>query len=179
VLFPEANKILDFGAGHGIFVRLMRDSGFNCFWYDLHATNNYARGFEFEKGETYDLLTSFEVLEHLVDPIAELSRMMSLSDNVFVSTELLPRPTPRVADWWYYCTAGGQHVSFYTLEALRVIARRFERNCLSHGSYHLFSRGPHSRLLFRLATDQRVSRILNTIRTRSSLTDSDFQLMSK
>jgi hypothetical protein len=179
VLFPEAKKLLDFGAGHGIFVRLMRDCGFNFSWYDLHATNDYARGFEYKKDETYDFLTSFEVLEHLVDPITELSTMMTLSDNVFVSTELLPHPTPRVADWWYYCTAGGQHVSFYTLEALRVIGRRFGRDLLSNGSYHLFSRGPRNRLLFRLATSQRTSRILNAIRTRSSLKDSDFQLMSK
>ena len=35
LLFPAAKTFLDFGGGHGTFVRLMRDRGFNFFWQDL------------------------------------------------------------------------------------------------------------------------------------------------
>jgi hypothetical protein len=62
LLFPKMSSAVDFGAGHGVFVRLMRDRGFNFFWSDLHATNDYARGFEYQEGSTYDFLTAFEVL---------------------------------------------------------------------------------------------------------------------
>jgi Methyltransferase domain len=179
LLYPEAKDALDFGAGHGIFVRLMRDKGFDFLWHDLHATNDYARGFEYDKDHTYDLLTAFEVLEHFDDPLVELAMMMALSENVFVSTTLLPNPLPRVSDWWYYAPLSGQHISLYTLEALRLLAQRFGRNLLSRGCYHLFTKAPKSRLLFRCATSQRIARIINPMHKRASLTEPDFQLMSK
>jgi hypothetical protein len=179
LLYPKAESFLDFGAGHGIFVRLMRDSGFNFFWYDLYAANNYARGFEHKDDATYDLLTSFEVLEHLVDPEAELSEMMKRSPNVLVSTELLPYPTPKVSDWWYYAPICGQHIAFYTSEALRLIAGRFGRSLLSYGPFHLFTTAPRNKILFRLAASQRTSQIVNARRRRPSLTNSDLLLLSK
>lgn len=179
LLFPEAKSFLDFGAGHGILVRLMRDSGFDFSWYDLHATNDYARGFEHQENQTYDFLTSFEVLEHLVDPIEGLSEMMDRSPNVLVSTDVVSQNAPKVSDWWYYCTSAGQHVSFYSMEALRLIAKRFGKHLLSHGSYHLFSTAPKSAAMFRLATSERPSKVINLVRRRPSLVASDFDLMSK
>jgi hypothetical protein len=179
LLCPEAESSVDFGGGHGVFVRLMRDRGFNFVWHDPHATNDYAPGFEYQEGHNYDFLTAFEVLEHLPDPIAGLSRMMSLSPDVFVSTLLLPQPAPKLSDWWYYATLSGQHVSFYTPEALRVIAKKFGRKLLSRGSYHLFTTAPKSRALFRIAASMRGSRIMNTIRKRRSLSQSDYQLLTK
>jgi hypothetical protein len=53
LLFPNVTCYLDFGAGHRVFVRLMRDRGFNFSWLDLHATNDYTRGFERQDGATY------------------------------------------------------------------------------------------------------------------------------
>src|SRR5580698_2965112 len=61
LLYPGVQKSVDFGGGHGIFVRLMRDRGFDFTWYDTHASNDYARGFEYQKGDPCDFLTSFEV----------------------------------------------------------------------------------------------------------------------
>jgi hypothetical protein len=179
LLYPEAKRALDFGAGHGILLRLMRDQGFNFFWHDTYATNDYGRGFEYDKGKTYDFLTAFEVLEHLVDPIVELSTMMNLSENVFASTTLLPNPAPQVANWWYYAPLSGQHISFYTPEALRLLSRRFDRHLLSRGSFHLFTTAPKSKWLFRLATSQRASSFVNAAFKRPSLRDRDFQQMSR
>jgi hypothetical protein len=178
LLFPRVTACVDFGAGHGVLVRLMRDRGFNFSWSDLHASNDYARGFERQAGETYDFLTAFEVLEHLVDPVSSLEELMNLSENVFVSTCLVPEPAPRLDDWWYFVPTSGQHISLYTKESLRLLAIRFGRHLLSGGPYHLFTKKPQSRILFHLANRLRIARIMNSIYRRRSLIESDFQKMT-
>jgi hypothetical protein len=179
LLFPQMSTAVDYGAGHGVLVRLMRDRGFNFVWSDLHATNDYARGFECQAGSTYDFLTAFEVLEHLTDPVADLSKLMALSENVFVSTWLVPQPAPGISDWWYYVPTTGQHIAFYTTESLRIMAARFGRSLLSFGPYHLFTREPKSSLLYRLATNSRIARIVNRMYRRPSLIENDFQQMTR
>jgi hypothetical protein len=177
LLFPKASNAVDFGGGHGVFVRLMRDKGFHFYWCDLHATNDYARGFESQESVTYDLLTAFEVLEHLTDPVTDLSKLMNLADNVFVTTCIVPQPAPALSDWWYYSPSTGQHIAFYTPESLSILAARFGRNLLSVGPYHLFTKEPKSNFLYRLASNPRIARVVNCIYRRPSLTDRDFQRM--
>lgn len=179
LLFPNITSAVDFGGGHGIFVRLMRDRGFNFSWSDLHATNDYAQGFESQQGATFDFLTAFEVLEHLTDPVLGMEKLMNLAENVFVSTCLVPEPVPHLDDWWYYAPSCGQHVSFYTGKSLRFLADRFGRHLLSAGPYHLFTKKPQSRLLFRLANRPRIAQIINSTYRRTSLIASDLRQMTR
>ena len=177
LLLPEVTTCVDYGAGHGTFVRLMRDRGFDFRWYDRHASNDYARGFEYQAGQPCGLLTAFEVLEHLTEPIADLATMMNIAENVFVSTLLIPEPAPKILDWWYFLPSTGQHISFYTRSSLELLAQRFGRHLLSRGPYHLFTSMPKSPGRFRLATDFRISRLLNMTKRRPSLIDQDFEEM--
>lgn len=175
LLFPEAKRCVDYGAGHGVFVRLMRDRGFDFCWYDRHASNDYARGFEYEAGQSCELLTAFEVLEHLTEPVTDLATMMNIAENVFVSTLLVPEPAPELSDWWYFLPSTGQHIAFYTRSSLELLAQRFGRHLLSRGPYHLFTSVPKSRRRFRLASDFRISRLLNMTKRRPSLIGQDFE----
>ena len=82
--------------GYGIFTRLMRDIGFDFYWYDPHSINLLARGFETRsKNYKYELVTAFEVFEHFAELIKEIESMLQFSDNILFSTELLPSLIPK------------------------------------------------------------------------------------
>ncbi len=128
-LFEWDARFLDYGGGYGIFTRLMRDIGFDFYWYDPYSTNLFARGFELGDGDSnFELLTCFEVLEHLVDPVKEIEKMFGFSDNILFSTQLLPSDIPQPNEWSYYGLEHGQHISFYSLETLQFIAKKFDCN---------------------------------------------------
>ena len=117
------------------------------------------------------------MLEHLNDPVLDLAKLMDLSDNIFVSTLVVPQPTPGLSDWWYYSPTSGQHIAFYTKDALRLLAARFGRSLSSVGPYHLFSKEPQNEVLFRLATKFRIAKIVNRIYRRPSLIEDDHKRM--
>ncbi len=134
-------KFIDFGAGYGLLVRLMRDRGYDFYWKDKHATNLFARGFEWCNSTPAELITAFEVFEHLPNPRETIQELASLSDMVLFTTEVLPQPTPKLDDWWYFGLSHGQHVSFYGLRSLYELAAAGGYRCITDGvSWHLFTR---------------------------------------
>lgn len=175
LLFPDAARFLDFGAGHGVLVRMMRDKGFDFRWLDRHADNSFARGFEHQSGDRYDLLTAYEVMEHFVNPLDDFQSLLAYADNLLVSTLQLPDPAPQPPDWWYYAATTGQHISFYSRQSLAQLASRFGLHLVSDGQYHLFTRRPMSRIAFRFARSTKAASAINRIWRRDSLTDKDFE----
>jgi hypothetical protein len=56
-------KLLDFGGGTGLLVRLLRDRGVDAWWNDPMATNQMARGFESQLTDVHwTAITAIEVL---------------------------------------------------------------------------------------------------------------------
>ncbi len=178
LLFPGGKNFVDYGGGHGTFVRLMRDRGFNFFWSDLYAKNLHARSFEYSTGTRYDLATAFEVLEHLPNPLEDAAPAFAMSDNLLTTTLLMPDPPPVPPNWWYYAVRGGQHVSFYTPASLQKFAEHFGRYVISSGGYHLFTCQPMNATKFRLACGERTSSLVNRLYRRKSLMGSDFEALS-
>ncbi len=147
---PEAN-FLDCGGGYGLFVRLMRDINYKFFWQDKYCENIFAQGFEanLQNAENYEVVTSFEVFEHFVNPIAEISEILKYSKNILFSTELLPDSDPTPEEWWYYAPHEGQHISFYTPKSLSILAERLGLNLYSNGSsLHLLTKSNIQEALF-------------------------------
>jgi hypothetical protein len=178
LLFPSSTRFLDYAAGYGTLVRLMRDRGFDFYWSDRYAKNLYARGFEHVPGCRYDLLTAYEVLEHLPEPLDDIALMLDLADNVLLTTEVVPEPAPVPPNWWYYAVKGGQHISFYSGDSLQKIASHFHTYLLTRGSYHLFTRKPQNSLLFRIATSGKSAPVVNWLRKRESLIEADLERMT-
>lgn len=182
--FDETAKFIDYGAGYGVLVRLMRDRGFDFYWRDLYCENLFAKQFVAQPGMKFELLTAFEVFEHFVDPLDEIATMLAFSGNVLFSTLLVPAHAQSPADWWYFGPEHGQHIAFYTLPALQIIAQKFDLHLATDGSgTHLLSRKPVSDQKFRFfARDTRWSRLARRkmrrrMRKQSLLID-DFQSVS-
>ena len=173
--FPTLSSFLDLGGGYGIFTRLMRDSGFRFEWYDKYCENLFAQGFE-RKHEHYDLITAFELLEHLADPLEDIGVIMSACDNLICTTELVPEPAPKPGNWWYYSPHTGQHISFYTPKAMQIIAEKFGRHYVRYRNIHIFSGKPLSER--KIAFVCKYSIIVNKIYKRRSLLAEDYEAVT-
>ncbi len=175
-------KCIDYGGGSGLFVRLMRDYGFDFYRYDKFCDNIFTKGFDADitTNTRYELLTAFEVFEPLESPVTELEQMLKLSDNILFTTLLLPRNTPKLGAWSYYGLDHGQHISFYTSRALSIIAQRFSLRFLSDGvSIHLFTKNKISPLRFKLLLKaHQLSALLRGLGDRKSLLPDDYRRLT-
>ena len=175
--FDPGARFLDYGGGYGLLVRLMRDRGFDFRWQDRYVPRPlHCEGFEAGDQESgFDLVTAFELAEHLPDPVAGFSDILARGHAVLFSTELVPASDPDPDEWWYFVPEFGQHVSLYSRESLDHLARRLGVQVVSNGqNLHLLSRRAISPSRFRLVTRQRVARIVAWRNRRPSLVDSDF-----
>lgn len=140
-----SGRFLDYGGGVGLFTRIMRDRGLNFYRQDKYAQNLFTQYFDFsnlsEEEKKFELVTSFEVLEHLENPMNELEELFSLSKNVFCSTMLQPSTVAAdLESWSYIGELHGQHISFYTQETMKVIANKFDCYYYNHANYlHFFT----------------------------------------
>lgn len=86
-----------------MFVRLMRDAGFDFEWFDRYCDNLFAAGHE-KSREHYDAATSFEMFEHIYCPAQNLGELFQSCDNLISTTDLISENNPpKVNEWWYYC----------------------------------------------------------------------------
>ena len=138
-LLGKDAKCLDFAGGYGALTRLMRDIGFDFYWYDPYSENLLAKGFEHNDSLKYQLLTSIECFEHLPDPMEEINKMFSFSKNILFTTDLVPQPVPQPEQWWYYGLEHGLHVSFYSDKTLKYIAEQNGLNYYSLGWIHFIT----------------------------------------
>jgi hypothetical protein len=140
IISNRDEQYLDYGGGNGMFVRMMRDKGFEFYWQDVYASNQFAEGFEAPENKKFSLLTAFEVFEHLAHPLETINDMLNYSDTLIFTTRLLPHWNIKPNDWWYFTPDTGQHVSLYSRESLEVIAKKFNVRLSTNGvSLHVFS----------------------------------------
>ncbi len=174
----RSGTFLDFAGGYGTLTRMMRDRGFDFRHHDPYCENIFARGFDGSLDARYDLVTAFEAVEHLADPVATLAPVAAITDLLLVTTTLLPDPTPLPGHWDYYAEETGQHVLFLTVPGLRALARRLGMQVTTSGRFvHLLHRrslSPATRLLLK---DERLSYVVGAVRSelarRSGLLASD------
>lgn len=132
---------LDYGGGAGLLSRLLREAGWKSGSYDPFVD----RGTSVESLGRFDLITAFEVFEHVPDVGALMSNLSSLlqANGVILFSTLVSdkylEPRKRIT-WWYASPRNG-HISLYTRRSLALLAARkgFQFGSFTEGS-HVFWR---------------------------------------
>jgi len=147
-IFNTNSIYLDYAGGIGLFTRIMRDIGLHFFWEDKYCNCILASGFESSCDVRYEVITAFEVLEHLSDPHAFFKDVLERTDNIILTTTLFANQTPPKENWHYYGFENGQHISFYQLKTLKKLANIYSLHINSFGNLHIFTKKKISYIQF-------------------------------
>jgi SAM-dependent methyltransferase len=141
-LFKENShsiKHLDYGGGSGILANTLNEANFQSVSYDPFVdrqTNIEALG-------RFDLITAFEVFEHVPDVqqlMANLQTLLAPDGIVLFSTLLSDgniQPNQRI-NWWYASPRNG-HISLFSKKSLALLARHHSFNFGSFSvGFHVF-----------------------------------------
>jgi SAM-dependent methyltransferase len=130
-------RVLDFGGGNDVLCSALRASGFReAVTYDPMVPE-YA-----DKPEgKFDLVTCFETLEHLPDPVAGIGKMIECLAEpgaVFYSTLMQPMNLDSLGMSWWYIGPRNGHVSIFSKYALSLAwARHGYKNASLNDGVHL------------------------------------------
>ncbi len=122
-------KHLDYGGGSGLLSQLLADDGWSSTTYDPFVDDH----FPFVKtNQKFDLITAFEVMEHVPQPRQLLERLVSLckpNGLVFFSTLIFDSGALErfSLDWWYVAPRNG-HVSIFSDKSLKVLFAQYGMN---------------------------------------------------
>ncbi|HWZ52996.1 MAG TPA: tetratricopeptide repeat protein [Granulicella sp.] len=130
--FRASISLLDYGGGAGVLAQRLRAQGFRAATYDPFSSFNEM------PAETFDLITCFEVMEHVPFPKETVATMVSLLKNkgVIIFSTLVQPAGFESLSWWYSSPRNG-HISLYSSTSL---TRLFDPHGMKVKS---FSEGMH------------------------------------
>ena len=130
--FPDSRdsiEILDFGGGGGVFAARLREQGFSAATYDPFSNFNQMPAAQF------DLVTCFEVMEHVPSPQTTVAAMVSLLKKpgaILFSTLVQPADFESIGLNWWYASPRNGHISLYSTQSL---AHLFKPHGMKIGSF--------------------------------------------
>ncbi|MBE0557915.1 MAG: class I SAM-dependent methyltransferase [Proteobacteria bacterium] len=154
-----AGRYLDTAGGYGMLTRLMRDFGFDFYWYDEQCKNILAPGFSFRhESKPCRAVTAVEVFEHLTDPRGFVEKTLAMAgSDTLIFTTLLYDGAPPPASWWYYSFATGQHIGFFQRRTLERLAAGLNMQFASANGIHVFSKAKIHGAALQFATRRAVA----------------------
>jgi 2-polyprenyl-3-methyl-5-hydroxy-6-metoxy-1,4-benzoquinol methylase len=133
-------QLLDIGSGSGKFVNFMNTKGYKSFGiepsvpvYNHFLTTNSVSEcttvinyINKAPGNSFDIITAFDVLEHIKDPVEFLTGIVSLLHRdslLFISTPDVGSFHRKISGkYWHYFNK--YHFSFFSKETLRLAAKK-------------------------------------------------------
>tara|TARA_B100000508_G_scaffold141097_1_gene146961 strand:- start:53579 stop:54442 length:864 start_codon:yes stop_codon:yes gene_type:complete len=134
--FRKTNKILDVGAGIGYFLEVAKKKGWEVYGteYTDEAVNICRdKGIQVEQGKldpskydkgSFDVITSFEVLEHINNPVEEINNFKSLLRSgglVYLTTPNFNSLLRYRLKSDYNVIVYPEHLSYYTPKTLKKL----------------------------------------------------------
>ena len=118
-------KHLDYGGGNGLLSSLLMQSGWHSTSYDPF----FDQGTQIDQMGKFDLITAYEVFEHVPDPqrlMRDISGLLA-EDGVLLFSTLLSdgevEPHQRLT-WWYASPRNG-HISLFSKQSLAILANAY------------------------------------------------------
>jgi SAM-dependent methyltransferase len=135
---------LDYGGGEGTLSNLLKESGWKSTSYDPFVNKDKVLS---QLGK-FDLITAFEVFEHVPDPqqlMRDLRTLLAPNGIVLFSTLLSDGhiATDQKLNWWYAAPRNG-HISLFSKQSLNMLAHqnKFNFACFSEGFHTFFTKVP-------------------------------------
>ncbi len=118
---PKDLRILDYGSGSGTFARALQGKGYTRVTsYDPFAQPEPPEG-------DFDLVTLFEVIEHVPDTEAvlrDVRRLLRPGAAILFSSGFQPRDITTLRGNWWYVAPRNAHCSIFSVEAMALLAER-------------------------------------------------------
>ncbi|ABK45917.1 Methyltransferase type 11 [Magnetococcus marinus MC-1] len=141
-------SLLDYGSGGGLFAQLMQQQGYHVAAYDPFDPQGGA-----PPSARYDVITVFEVFEHLVHPHDTVKRLLEWlkpGGLVLFSTTLNTFSSAQEMLQWPYLAPRNGHGTLYTARALAELWGAVGFACYSQNIFIHFACDPnHPEALFR------------------------------
>jgi SAM-dependent methyltransferase len=131
----QQRRILDWGGGNGALAAMLRAEGFDAETYDPFEPRFAQR----PEGK-FDLVTCFEVLEHVPDPlagIADICACLEKDGMVLFSTLLQNANFEKLGMAWFYISPRNGHVAIFSRDALARAWSPFNVTSFEDGNLHI------------------------------------------
>lgn len=137
-------KHLDYGGGKGVLSNLLREANWQSVSYDPFVDRNI----RVDQLGKFDLITAYEVFEHVPDIRELMSNIKSLllPGGLLLFSTLLSdeniKPNQRIT-WWYASPRNG-HISLFSRKSLLILAKNhgFNFGSYSNGFHAFFTKVP-------------------------------------
>lgn len=125
---------LDFGSGDGQLTERLIKAGFDSTAYDPFVHLEAPAG-------RFNLITSFEVFEHVPDPQRLMRHLVSyLAPEGLILASTCLSDGHDIADWWYASPRNG-HISLYSRKSLEELAEQVGlKHMITNEGTHYFYR---------------------------------------
>jgi hypothetical protein len=116
----EGISLLDFGGGNSSLVTHLRDQGFAaCDMFDPFSAEHGVL-----PGRKYNLVTCYEVLEHVTDPagcVRMIAESLGEEGLVIFTTLIQPADFDRLGLSWWYAGPRNGHISLHSRRSLQLL----------------------------------------------------------